>query len=201
MDVFKIIEPIKNKVPFILSIHHSGTNIPSNKLNFYNKDQLKLKEDTDWYLDQLYDFAPKLGITTIKANFSRWLVDLNRNPENKPLYNDGRIITSICPTTNFDGKPIYIENYKINKTEKLTSDFDSIFKEFLNLIREIHDWNRDNIQNVINDFLKNNKIKFPVLGKPIRHLLTNNYNGPSITDIFMILGKKESIERLKRHKI
>ena len=106
MDVFKVIEPTKNKVPFILSIPHSGTNKPSNKLNFYNKDQLRFKEDTDWYLDQLYDFAPKLGITTIKANFSRWLVDLNRNPENKPLYNDGRIITSICPTTNFDGKPI-----------------------------------------------------------------------------------------------
>ena len=40
-----------------------------------------------------------------------------------------------------------------------------------------------------------------ILGKPIRYLLTNNYNGPSITDIFMILGKTESIERLKRYKI
>ncbi len=49
--------------------------------------------------------------------------------------------------------------------------------------------------------MEKNNIKFPVLGKPIRHLLTNNYNGPSITDIFMILGKKESIERLKRYKI
>ena len=51
------------------------------------------------------------------------------------------------------------------------------------------------------EFLEKNNIKFPVLGKPIRYLLINNYNGPSITDIFMILGKRKSIERLNRYKI
>ena len=97
-------------------------------------------------------------------------------------------------------KVYFDENYKINKTEKLTSEFDSIFKEFLNLIGEINDWNRDNIQNVINDFLKNNKIKFPVLGKPIRFLLINSYQGPSISDIFVILGKKDTIDRLNQYR-
>ena len=97
-------------------------------------------------------------------------------------------------------KVYFDENYKINKTEKLTSEFDSIFKEFLNLIREINDWNRDNIQNAINDFLKNNKIKFPVLGKPIRFLLINSYQGPSISDIFVILGKKDTIDRLNQYR-
>ena len=82
----------------------------------------------------------------------------------------------------------------------MTSEFDSIFKEFLNLIGEINDWNRDNIQNVINDFLKNNKIKFPVLGKPIRFLLINSYQGPSISDIFVILGKKDTIDRLNQYR-
>ena len=43
MDVFKVIEPTKYEVPFILSIPHSGTKIPSDKINFYKKDQLKLK--------------------------------------------------------------------------------------------------------------------------------------------------------------
>ena len=147
MDVFKVIEPTKNKVPFILSIPHSGTNIPSNKINLYNKDQLKLKEDTDWYLDQLYDFAPKLGITTIMANFSRWLVDLNRNPRNEPLYNDGRIITSVCPTTNFNGNPIYIKNYKIDEFE-ISQRIDSYFLPY---------------HNYINNLIQNFTEKFPAL--------------------------------------
>jgi N-formylglutamate amidohydrolase len=37
----------------------------------------------------------------ITANYSRWVIDLNRDPENKPLYADGRIITGLCPVTNF----------------------------------------------------------------------------------------------------
>ena len=50
------------------------------------------------------------------------------------------------------------------------------------------------------NFLQNNKIKFPILGKPIRFLLINSYQGPSISDIFVILGKKDTIDRLNQYK-
>ena len=112
------------------------------------------------------------------------------------IKNDMKKLSDLSDTI----KVYFDENYKINKTEKLTSEFDSIFKEFLNLIGEINDWNRDSIQNVINDFLKNNKIKFPILGKPIRFLLINSYQGPSISDIFVILGKKDTIDRLNQYR-
>ena len=49
--------------------------------------------------------------------------------------------------------------------------------------------------------IKKNNLKFPILGKPVRFLLTNSYNGPSVTDIFMILGKQQSIERLNKYKV
>jgi N-formylglutamate deformylase len=48
-----------------------------------------------------------MGITMISANYSRWVIDLNRDPNSKPLYTDGRIITALCPATNFLGQPIY----------------------------------------------------------------------------------------------
>jgi len=96
-------------------------------------------------------------------------------------------------------KVYFDENFKINNNEKFSSEFDSIFKDFINLILEINDWDRDNIQNVINIFLQNKKIKFPVLGKPIRFLLINSYQGPSISDIFVILGKKDTIQRLNQY--
>ena len=35
------------------------------------------------------------------------------------------------------------------------------------------------------------------MGKPIRFLLINSYQGPSISDIFVILGKKDTISYLK----
>ena len=43
----------------------------------------------------------------IHAEHSRWVIDLNRDPNSKPLYNDGRIITALCPTTDFLGNSLY----------------------------------------------------------------------------------------------
>jgi N-formylglutamate amidohydrolase len=48
-----------------------------------------------------------MGITIIHAVNSRWVIDLNRAPDNTPLYSDGRIITGLCPTTDFLGQRIY----------------------------------------------------------------------------------------------
>ena len=69
----------------------------------YRPDAIEFIDDTDWFLPNLYEFASAMGITTIKANYSRWVIDLNRNPNQMPLYNDGRLITGLCTTTDFLG--------------------------------------------------------------------------------------------------
>jgi len=84
--------------------------------------------------------------------------------------------------------------------ENFQDDFDKNFNDFLKLINNINNWEYDNINLQIKGFIKKNNIKYPVLGKPIRYLLTNSFNGPSITDILVILGKDQSLERLKRYK-
>jgi N-formylglutamate deformylase len=83
----------------------------------YNEDQLDKLDDTDWFLDQLYDFAPAMGITVIKAVYSRWVIDLNRDPESVPLYGDGRLITGLCSTTNFLGDALYKEGMEPDQIE------------------------------------------------------------------------------------
>ena len=77
MRIFKIIEPTTQVVPFVLSIPHCGTGIPDNLSDLYQKNQIENLDDTDWFLDKLYDFAPSLGITTIVPYYSRWVIDLN----------------------------------------------------------------------------------------------------------------------------
>ena len=85
----------------------------------YDKRLRKHLDDTDWFVHQLYDFAPSLGITVIKANLSRWVIDLNRDPKSVPLYNDDRLITSITPTTDFFGNAIYkSSDLEPNETER-----------------------------------------------------------------------------------
>jgi glutamyl-tRNA synthetase len=92
-------------------------------------------------------------------------------------------------------------NFETTKNEKFQEEFNNSFNNFLKLINSIKNWEYEVINLEIKYFLKKNNIKFLVLGKPIRYLLTNNYNGPSITDIFMILGKEQSLERLNKYKI
>ena len=139
MRIFKIIEPTTQVVPFVLSIPHCGTGIPDNLSALYQKSQLENLDDTDWFLDELYDFAPSLGITTIVPYYSRWVIDLNREPNNKSLYSDGRIITSLCPTTNFLGEDIYKRDYVLNQQEieiRLTHYFNPYHNKINELLKD-----------------------------------------------------------------
>lgn len=107
MSVFTIINPTTKRIPIVVSVPHCGVQFPEEIRDQFIPDLIKSPDDTDWFVDELYDFAPSLGITTINAVFSRWVIDLNRDPESKPLYSDGRIITGLCPTGNFLGEEIY----------------------------------------------------------------------------------------------
>src|SRR5690349_3658565 len=118
MDNFRILHPVSNTSPVILSIPHCGTEFPDDILPEYKKELLP-PDDTDWFVDQLYAFASQMGITIIKAVYSRWVVDLNRNPDGQSLYNDGRLITALCPTTNFLGQSIYIDERQVVTPEEV----------------------------------------------------------------------------------
>ncbi len=102
------ITPAKGKrVPVLISVPHCGTMFPDELRSQYKSEMIVAPDDTDWYVDRLYDFVSDLGMTMISAVYSRWVIDLNRDPESKPLYTDGRIITGLCPTTDFLGNKIY----------------------------------------------------------------------------------------------
>lgn len=108
MKLYNIIEPKGKTVPIIISSPHSGTFFPTEVKSQLHPKFVSNPDDTDWFIDTLYRFASDLGITLITANYNRWVVDLNRNPQSKPLYNDGRVITGIVPATNFNGEKLYI---------------------------------------------------------------------------------------------
>lgn len=118
MDAPFYIKEAKGEIqPIVISIPHSGTEFPEDVKSHYVPEQIAKLDDTDWFLDQLYDFAPSMGITIIHAKYSRWLIDLNRDPESVPLYNDGRLITGLCSATDFLGNQIYREGFVPDDSE------------------------------------------------------------------------------------
>ncbi|MEJ1236809.1 N-formylglutamate amidohydrolase [Chryseolinea sp. T2] len=107
MESFRVITPTFTRVPVLVSVPHCGIAFPDELVNEFDSDLINSPDDTDWFVDRLYDFAPSLGMTMITAVYSRWVIDLNRDPTDKPLYSDGRIITGLCPVTDFTGRPLY----------------------------------------------------------------------------------------------
>jgi N-formylglutamate deformylase len=112
MIPYQIIPARSNPAPILLSIPHCGTSFPEELKSEFKPNLAQQPDDTDWFVEQLYDFAPAMGITVIHAVNSRWVIDLNRDPQSKPLYTDGRIITGLCPTTTFSGESIYLDDRK-----------------------------------------------------------------------------------------
>lgn len=104
---FDVIEPRTTRRPLLVSVPHSGTWIPDNLRERLNPRVADALDDTDWFVDRLYDFAPEIGATMIVARASRYLVDLNRDPADQPLYEKGRFATAVLPTLSFSGEPLY----------------------------------------------------------------------------------------------
>jgi N-formylglutamate deformylase len=91
--------------PLLVSLPHVGTFIPE-PLKPRLAARALAGEDTDWHLERLYAFARDLGASVIVPRCSRYVIDLNRPPENTPMY-AGANNTELVPTRLFSGEPLY----------------------------------------------------------------------------------------------
>jgi formiminoglutamase len=92
--------------PVILAQPHSGIAIPEAIYQRLNPEG-QARADTDWHLSQLY--AGLLDDATIVGTpVHRYVIDANRDPTDASLY-PGQNTTSLCPTTSFEGTPIYLD--------------------------------------------------------------------------------------------
>jgi N-formylglutamate deformylase len=100
--------------PLIVSIPHAGDELRDFEPRFV--DPWLARKDADWRLEQLYAFAAKLGATIVRTKLSRSIIDVNRDPGGFSLY-PGHTTTELCPTTTFDGEPLYREGEAPNAEE------------------------------------------------------------------------------------
>ena len=96
----------RGHTPLLLSLPHVGTHIPPALQPRYAA-RATAREDTDWHLEALYGFARDLGASVLVPHHSRYVIDLNRPPENAPMY-PGANNTELCPTRFFTGEPLYL---------------------------------------------------------------------------------------------
>ncbi len=95
----------------------------------------------------------------------------------------------------------YLIKDKVNISSEDQKLLDSIAKKILNdFLKEFENLsniNKENLEKIINNLIKNNKTNFKGVGQPLRVALVGSKFGPGIYDIIMSLDKNEVIERLK----
>lgn len=94
-------------IPLLLSLPHNGSEIPDD-IRAALRPFAQTAPDTDWFVDRLYAFARDMGASVLVPRYSRYVIDLNRPPDDVSLY-PGQNSTGLCPRTAFTGEPIYLD--------------------------------------------------------------------------------------------
>ena len=102
-------------IPLLVSMPHVGTEIPED-IAAAMTPAASERADTDWHLVQLYGFLHELGASTLSARWSRYVIDLNRPPENTNLY-PGQDTTGLCPLDTFHREPLYLPGQQPSAAE------------------------------------------------------------------------------------
>jgi N-formylglutamate deformylase len=95
----------RGTAPLLVSVPHCGTALPGDVRDALVPRALAI-EDADWHLDRLYAFVSELGASFLVPHYARYAIDLNRPPDDAPMY-PGASNTGLVPTTFFDGESLY----------------------------------------------------------------------------------------------
>jgi N-formylglutamate deformylase len=102
--------------PLLVSMPHVGTEIPADLQSRFVPRALEV-EDTDWHLPLLHDFLAELGASVLQPRYSRYVIDLNRPPDDAPMY-PGASNTELCPTRFFTGDALYQDGASPDANER-----------------------------------------------------------------------------------
>lgn len=124
MNVYLTVAHTTNYSPLLISIPHSGTEIPKSIQNRINQQAKRIH--TDWQLDL---FIKDFPFTTITSNLSRYVVDVNRSK-----YSSKNATFPIIPKYDEFGNPLF-KQYPSKSIQQqwikeyYTPYYDAIFKQ------------------------------------------------------------------------
>ena len=113
MDLYKFSQGTS---PLLIDVPHAGTYIPDDLAKRMTPEALKTP-NTDWHVDRLYDFAHAMGASMLVATHNRFVIDLNRPPEDVSLY-PGQDTEGLLPRQTGAYEPVYLPGQEPNDAER-----------------------------------------------------------------------------------
>ena len=146
----------RGQIPLLVSFPHSGTFVPSD-IAARMTDVARILPDTDWHVPRLYAFLEAMGASRIEATHSRYVVDLNRPPDDQELY-AGQKKTGLVPIDSFKGEPLYREGEAPDTDEiiarrKYWQPYHDALAQELSRLKAVHGsvilWDAHSIESVL----------------------------------------------------
>lgn len=144
------------ELPLLISVPHDGRDLPED-MRVRMSDVGRLIPDTDWHVAKLYEFAANMGANVLVANYSRYVVDLNRSADDAELY-PGQVATGLCPLQTFAGDSIYRsggvdDSAKAHRIEEYWRPYHARLRDTLDALRAKHGfallWDAHSIPSVV----------------------------------------------------
>jgi N-formylglutamate deformylase len=114
MEIFEL---HRGTAPLFVSLPHDGTRLTDDIAKRLTPSARRVP-DTDWHVSRLYAFAREFGASIIAPRHSRYVIDLNRPPDDTSLY-PGQNTTGLCPIVQFSGEPVYLSGQEPTRDEVL----------------------------------------------------------------------------------
>lgn len=105
----------QGSLPILVTMPHSGVELCRGLAERLDPSALSLP-DTDWHIPELYHFIEEMGAYRLTAHYSRFVIDLNRPPDNQALY-PGQAGTDLCPLSYGNGHSLYRPHQEPDKAE------------------------------------------------------------------------------------
>ena len=168
----------------IQNVNSSAAKFSQKLLDFYNNHYLKETNINSLYayIDTNFSLSDKFIQNPKKIE----IIDLLRESSNN-------IIQIIEELTFFQDDPELTQD--LLTSIQIDKDILEKFKEEL---EEVNFNDKLLIGVFLDNFLSKNNLKFPILGKPLRLILTGKSKAPSITDLLFLIGKEDCTNRIEK---
>ncbi len=186
-EIFDLNESIKY---FNLEgIGKSPSKLDINRIYSMNEHYIKNIDEND-----LFNF-----LKTYCETFKEKIPDVAEKKIKKSLHflkNKAKTLEDIYKNSKF----LINDKIQIDNEDKKLLDEAAIkvIKLFSDDINKLADFNRETLEPIIDNLIKNNNTNFKGVGQPLRICLTGSKFGPGIFDILCSLGKEEVLKRLSQ---
>ncbi|WP_353777129.1 glutamate--tRNA ligase [Winogradskyella sp. 3972H.M.0a.05] len=169
----------------LAKVNKAGARFDPDKTKWFNHHYMQEQNNND-LAESLKRSRPELA--DIDSNYIELVVGLVK--ERATFVSDYWSLTSFF----FEAPSSYDEN-AFNKAIK--EDTKSILEELVTVVEQADDSSKDTLQDTVKGWITSKEIGFGKVMMPLRLALVGALQGPDVFDIMFMIGKAESLRRIK----